>query len=116
MRIKHSTRSGITLLEVIFLLAIGLLLYKLAWPNFKAQRQQVKRGICLAHLERIDTAKRQWAEQTRMPTNAAVEWRQILPLLKLEEPPRCPSGGSYQLNRVGEPPTCDFGRLLDHKL
>ncbi len=116
MRIRRSSQRGITLLEVIFLVAIALLLYKLAWPNFKAQRRQVVRGICFAQLEQIDAAKRRWAAQTRMPTNVAVEWRQILPLMQRAEPPRCPAGGSYQLNRVGEPPTCDFERALDHRL
>jgi Tfp pilus assembly protein PilE len=116
MVIKRPTQAGITLLEVIFLVAIAVLLYKLARPNYHRQRAMVQRGICLAQLERIDAAKRQWAEQTRMPAGAAIELKNLLPLLKLEELPRCPSGGTYQIHGVGQPATCDFAVSLDHKL
>jgi hypothetical protein len=53
----------------------------------------------------IDGAKEQWALEHQAKTNDIVAISDIAALLK-NGIPKCPSGGSYTIGRIGENPKC----------
>lgn len=78
---------------------------------------------CIENLRVIDAAKQTWAMVLKDPiTNAVPTWKDVLPYMQNVTriwqngggPPKCPSGGTYKLGRVAEPPTCSVpGHVLD---
>ena len=84
-----------------------------------AQQQQ-------AHLEQVaaenqqvrqfDAAKQQWALEHNKTADALPTEQDIAPYIKLDANgylPKCPSGGTYTLNAVGELPSCSVpGHVL----
>jgi len=71
-------------------------------------------GTCINGLGMIDGAKQEWALKGNRSTNAAPTLDDLRPYLRhIDEKDldwlRCPSGGTYMIGQVGEPPTCSFG-------
>jgi general secretion pathway protein G len=106
----------------IFLTFIGIALFVLAIivPNFIREPVTSQQNACINNLRRIDAAKQQWALDNHK-TNGAVSWNDILPYLtELQDDggrkvgiPHCPSGGTYTLGNIGEPPRCSVeGHVL----
>jgi hypothetical protein len=75
----------------------------------------VNRATCIDTLRQIDGAKLQWALEHGASSNAVPTWDDIYgyggrgyPDWYIHYPPRCPSGGTYTIRRVADPPTCSF--------
>jgi hypothetical protein len=94
--------------------AIGLslilipLMAAIAVPNFVKARMTAQRNACVRNLDVIDDAKRSWKlekqkQDTDIPTVA-----DIAPYLRDAVLPKCPAGGDYKINSVGEKPTCSI--------
>jgi hypothetical protein len=64
--------------------------------------------VCRSNLAQIDNAIAQYALENRIGQEAFVTSERILPYLKSNKVPRCPSGGTYSILRVGDPPTCSI--------
>jgi len=69
---------------------------------FATQQQTL---ACMNNLRHIQAAKRQWAQAYGKDANAVPTMRDIAPYLKIADL-KCPAGGTYTLNPVGEAPTC----------
>jgi competence protein ComGC len=116
-RIKRSggalTGDGLALAGMITgYIGIGLslvvlpLLLAIAIPNFVKARSTAQRNACINNLRLIDNAKQQWAlengkENTDTPTQS-----EIAGYLRNGQLPICPAHGAYQINSIGEDPTC----------
>ncbi len=63
---------------------------------------------CITKLRHIDTAKQEWALDTKAPLNAIPTWADIGPYLGIGHPPqlRCPLGGVYAIGCISNAPTC----------
>jgi competence protein ComGC len=94
---------GIALIPIIGLLAA------IAIPNFVKARTTAQMHACINNLHQIESAKQVWAlehkkETTDTPT--AQELDAYIPGRFSHL--KCPAGGTYTINAVGEKPTCSI--------
>jgi hypothetical protein len=73
---------------------------------------EAARNQCLNNLRQIDAAKQQWALENSKTAAAVPTVTDLLPYFP-NGFPACPAGGRYQINTVGEYPTCSIpGHVL----
>jgi hypothetical protein len=79
----------------------------------QAQTEVAQRNACINNLRQIDAAKQQWALENSKTDEAVPVALDLVPYLKGNVFPVCPSGGTYTINSVGVPPTCSIpGHVL----
>ena len=70
-----------------------------------------QRNACINNLRQIDAAKNEFALEKGKATGYVVTEADIKPYIKLDANgnlPKCPSGGTYTIGKVGETPTCSI--------
>jgi hypothetical protein len=92
-------------------IALILLLAASAIPNFVMARKTAEKNNCINNLRLIDQAKQQWATDNSKTTNDVPTMQDLQKYFQTYSPQtsqslHCPSGGTYSINKVGEPPTC----------
>jgi hypothetical protein len=108
--IGNSSQSYATA-AILPAVAVGGMLTAIAVPNFVKARETSQRNACINNLRRIDAAKQEWALE-KNKTNGDIPTKEDL-MPYIGRWPVCPSGGTYSINPIGEPPTCSFS---GHKL
>jgi len=96
-------------------LGFMLLTLPIAIPNFVRARNTAMKNACIRNLRAIDAAKQQWALEHRQGTSATPTWADLEKYLDSKQPTplKCPAGGTYSINTVGEAPACS---IQDHQL
>lgn len=105
----NKARRGFTLIEImIVVLIIGILL-AIAVPNFVKARESSRTKACIGNLKQIDSAKEQWAMDTKQAANAAVADLSVIAEY-IKGTPTCPSNDAdYVPGNIGVNPTCPNG-------
>jgi prepilin-type N-terminal cleavage/methylation domain-containing protein len=107
MQIKHNTKAGFTLVEIMIVVAIIGLLAAIAIPNFVKARTTAQSNSCINNLRQIDGAKEQWALETRAPAGEAPDEEGALEPYIKNGVPSCPADRTaYEINEVDIDPTC----------
>jgi len=86
----------------------------IAVPNFVKARDTARKNACINNLRQIDAAKQQWALENNKKsddTPTAQDLNKYIP--NGFDSLHCPAGGTYTINKAGEPPTCS---VPNHRL
>lgn len=112
-----------------FVIAVAIIYFLgvIAIHNFVRDPWTSPANACINNLRRIDAAKEEWALEHDAKTNDVVTVDDIRPYLKKDlDPhgrpylkfdakgnlPKCPSGGTYTIGKVGEIPTCSLNNTV----
>jgi general secretion pathway protein G len=104
--------SGAKIIKWVVICIISGLLVAIAIPNFIKSRATYSVPACINNLHWIDSAKNQWAVDNNKTNGTVVTENDIMPYLKgwsHTNFPECPSGGTYTIGKIGEPPICSLG-------
>ncbi len=108
-----STAGGRQLIAGMALAPIGML-SAIAIPSFVKARTVSQENACINNLRQLDAAKEQWALEANKSAGDAADEAAVLQYVKGAAMPVCPQGGVYQLNAIGESPTCSHpGHALE---
>ena len=102
---------GFTLVEIMIVVAIIGILLGIAIPSFLRARETARGRACQENLQKIDSAKEQWAIETNRPNDYACDqtWTTWVGADKyIKKTPICPAGGTYTINNIGTDPTCNY--------
>jgi len=110
---KSRSGSAFTLLEIVFVIAIMLILTALLFPSFARARENAKRASCQSNLRQVGLGFMQYASDydSYYPCGTLVEpspylgegWAwQLSPYLKSIQVLRCPSDPALPSNRRGD--------------
>lgn len=99
----------------VYVIVIGLMV-SITIPVMLPARTVRAMNACEANLKQIDGATRSWALENKKGSDDTVNFQEVVVYLRGGVPPVCPAGGSYQVNRVKDKPTCTLGPTLGHSL
>ena len=69
-------------------------------------------NVCINNLREIDIAKQEWVLAHNATNGEAVTANQLTNYLLHAVMPKCPSGGTYKIGKIGENPTCSVGATV----
>lgn len=111
-RFRVRRRKGFTLIEIMIVVLIIAVLLAIAIPNFLRARETSRAKSCASNLRQMETAKEQWAMDTKASATATPTAANLVDeYMKgtADTLPECPSNGTYTLGNMSTRPTCDIG-------
>lgn len=110
-------KKAFTLTEVMIVVASAGLLSAIVVPNIAQARSQSHTHSCISNLQKIHSAKYQWAMENLKSETATPSETELSGYFRAQKLPTCPSKGVYTLNSVGTWPECSLqmdGHGLQH--
>ena len=99
-----STKSIIALSAALVLGLLGIV-----FPNFIRARNTGAKNACINNLRQIEGAKEQWELENKRTTNDVRAETDLFGTDRyIKSKPICSAGGTYNLRKVGERPTCSI--------
>ncbi len=99
----------------IYIFVIGLMV-SIVIPNFRRARTHAAMNVCVANLKQLDGVERSWSLENKKVPDDLVDIQDAAKYLRGGVLPICPAGGSYQVCRVKDRPTCTLAHTLGHSL
>lgn len=100
----------VTIATVSICLLMFWVLAARAVQSFSVSRRAEHQTGCLKNLRRIEVAKAEWARERHKKTGDPVRMSDLVPAF-LNVEPKCPSEGTYDPGKIGEPPACSLSEL-----
>lgn len=106
-------KKGFTLVEIMIVVAIIGVLAVIALPEFMNARIHTQESACVNNLQKLETAKFQFAFDSSLVDGTIVNLSDLSPYLQrdattVDEP----AGGTYDPGIVGGPIICSEGHVL----
>jgi len=114
-KLHKRRQAGFTLIEIMIVMLIMTILISIAIPNWMRARETSRTQSCVTNLREIESAKEQFAAETRRTVGDAVDMANVVPDY-IRQNPECPSGGGYVAEPIGTNPSCpnaDLGHTLN---
>ncbi|MBD3379341.1 MAG: prepilin-type N-terminal cleavage/methylation domain-containing protein [Candidatus Omnitrophica bacterium] len=102
-----SPSSGLTLLEMMVVLAIITFILAIAGHEYIDAGRRARRKVCLFNLKRLDDAKKMWAMDKGEGRGSRPDWSDLVTGY-IRKAPYCPSGGTYYLGSMEEDASCSY--------
>jgi hypothetical protein len=100
---------------VFFWIPFICLVVAMVIPHLVRSRVTTAKMPCIAGLNMIDAAKRQWAFSRKKTTNDAPTWDDLRPyFVGARLPLECHDGGVYAIGRIGELPSCSIAEHTEY--
>lgn len=99
--------KGFTLLEVLIVALILGILLSVAVPQFLNSRSLSRQRTCLSNLRQLNSAKDQFAVAVNLSNGDPVTAQDLAPDY-IKQFPKCPGGGTYSLNTIGDTARCSI--------
>lgn len=113
LRQQRRRQAGFSVMELMVVILISCILLTVAVPNFVKARDLSNQRTCIAQLEQIDAAKRQYALDQKKSDTDTILMSDIAGPDKyvrgVVTGPTCPADGVYSLGNVATSPTCSLG-------
>ncbi len=100
-----SLTRAFTLVEIMIVVLIIGILMSIAVPSFVNARNQSRISTCIENLKEIESAKEQWAMQTKQAATATPAQTDLVTNY-LKAFPTCPAAGTYTIGTLSVRPTC----------
>ena len=98
-------KRGVTLVEVMIVVAIIALLVAVAIPNLVRARETSQGNACISNLKQIECAISTWGVESHRTVGDLIVRTELFGADKyIRQEPKCPAGGGYTYNRVGDHP------------
>ena len=118
MKIKHD--NGFTLVEILVVVLILGFILSIAVPDYINSTKKSRRTLCIANLQKIDSAVDAWALEKSVSAGTAISTKDegdIYNDYVRGSRPKCPAGGVYTLHTVGVKPQVTCSKQSEgHKL
>jgi len=100
---------------LIICVLIAIAPFAIVIASFQKARTTALKNACINNLRQIDAATNQWVLEKAKSHDAIPTEHDLMPYLAGSIFPKCPLGGTYQLNSVKGVPTCsEAGHHLSH--